>query len=119
MSRTLARSVDGLAVYGQALPRRQVYGPTDLIGKMPYSLLAIFANFQVNLLHARTKENMSDTHAKGRLGGRAPKLSAKRQRALMRMYDTGEYTTTNVCTVPAPPLTARCNGTKPQPQPDN
>lgn len=34
---------------------------------------------------------MAVVRAKGKLRGRAPKLSAKQQRELVRMYGTGEY----------------------------
>jgi DNA invertase Pin-like site-specific DNA recombinase len=69
----------------------QVYDPTDPMGKMFYSILAIFAEFEVDLLRPRTKEGMALARAKGKLRGRPPKLSTKQQRELARMYGTGEY----------------------------
>jgi DNA invertase Pin-like site-specific DNA recombinase len=63
----------------------QVYDPTDPMGKMFYSTLAIFAEFEVDLLRARTKEGMAVARAKGKLRGSAPKLSTKQPRELVRM----------------------------------
>jgi len=39
----------------------------------------------------RTKEGMAIARAKGKLKGKKPKLSDRRQSELRRMYDTGEY----------------------------
>ncbi|MBA8823928.1 DNA invertase Pin-like site-specific DNA recombinase [Saccharopolyspora lacisalsi] len=62
------------------------------MGKMFFNILATFAEFEVDLLRARTKESMAVAKAKGKLRGKQPKLSAKQQRELVRMYGTGEYT---------------------------
>jgi DNA invertase Pin-like site-specific DNA recombinase len=40
----------------------------------------------------RTREGMAVARAQGKLKGRQPKLSAKQQRELTRMHETGEYT---------------------------
>jgi len=39
----------------------------------------------------RTKEGMAIARAKGKLKGKKPKLSDRRQTELRRMYDTGDY----------------------------
>lgn len=103
----LARSVPDARAIGDELAGRgiklslggQVYDPTDPMGKMFYSILAIFAEFEVDLLRARTKEGMAVARAKGKLRGRAPKLSSKQQRELVRMYGTGEYTIADLADV--------------------
>lgn len=78
----------------------QVYDPTDPMGKLFYSILAIFAKFEVDLLRASTKEGgMAVARAKGKLRGRAPKLSTKQQRELVRMHGTGEYTIADLADV--------------------
>jgi DNA invertase Pin-like site-specific DNA recombinase len=56
------------------------------------TILAVFAEFEVDLLRARTKEGMAAARAKGRLRGRQPKLSVKQQSEQWKMYGTGEYT---------------------------
>ena len=39
----------------------------------------------------RTREGMVVARAKGKLRGKTPKLSDRRQNELRRMHDTGEY----------------------------
>lgn len=96
----LARSVpdaraigDDLAARGVALSLgASVYDPTDPMGKMFFNILATFAEFEVDLLRMRTREGMAVARAKGKLRGRAPKLSARQQAELRRMHATGSYT---------------------------
>ena len=54
---------------------------------------------EVDLLRMRTREGMAVARAKGKLRGKQPKLSAKQQRELMRMYGTGEYTIADLAEV--------------------
>ncbi|GAB2751284.1 hypothetical protein GCM10027174_27550 [Salinifilum aidingensis] len=69
------------------------------MGKMFFNILATFAEFEVDILRARTKEGMAVAKAKGKLRGKQPKLSAKQQRELVRMYGTGEYTIADLAEV--------------------
>jgi len=118
----LARSVPDARAIGDDLAARgvklslggQVYDLTDPMGKMFYSIRVIFAEFEVDLLRARTREGMAVARTKGKLRGRAPKLSSKQQRELVRMHSTGEYTIADladVFTVSAPRYTAPCTAT--------
>jgi anti-anti-sigma factor len=83
----LARSVPDARQIGGSLAQRgirlqlgtMVYDPTDPMGKMFFNILATFAEFEVDLLRMRTREGMAIAKAKGKLKGRAPKLSAHRQ----------------------------------------
>ena len=96
----LARSVPDARAIGDDLVARgvalslggSVYDPHDPMGKMFFNILATFAEFEVDLLRMRTREGMAVARAKGRLKGRAPKLSARQQRELGRMHATGDYT---------------------------
>ena len=95
----LARSVpDARAIADELLKRgvklqlgSTVHDPTDPMGKMFFNILATFAEFESDLIRLRTKEGMAVAKAKGKLKGKKPKLSDKQQRELRRMYDTGEY----------------------------
>lgn len=95
----LARSVpdardiaDSLAARGVKLALgSSVYDPTDAMGKMFFNILATFAEFEADLIRMRTREGMAIARAKGKLRGKQPKLSEKRQKELRRMHDTGEY----------------------------
>ncbi|GAB2750720.1 hypothetical protein GCM10027174_26720 [Salinifilum aidingensis] len=78
---------------------------------MFFTILTTFAEFEVDLLRARTKEGMAV--ATGKLRGKQPKLSTKQQRELVRMYSTGNDTSTisPSCSRSAgPPYTAPCSG---------
>lgn len=95
----LARSVpdaraiaDELAKHGVRLALgASVYDPNDPMGKMFFNVLATFAEFETDLIRMRTKEGMAVARAKGKLKGKKPKLSERRQTELRRMYDTGDY----------------------------
>jgi DNA invertase Pin-like site-specific DNA recombinase len=68
-----------------------IYDPADPMGKMFFGILALFAEFEVDLLRMRTREGMAIARAKGHLKGRAPKLSATRQAHLVKLHDAGEH----------------------------
>ena len=95
----LARSVPDARTIADQLVARGVklalgscvYDPTDPMGKMFFNILATFAEFEGDLIRLRTREGMAIARARGKLRGKQPKLSDKQQRELRRMYDTGEY----------------------------
>lgn len=100
----LARSIpDARAIADQLTARgarlaigRTLYDPADPIGKMFFNVLAAFAEFESDLIRARTREGMAIARAKGKLRGKQPKLSTKQQRELRRMHETGEYSITDL-----------------------
>ena len=55
------------------------------------NVLATFAEFEADLSRMRTREGMVISRAKGKLRGKQPKLSDRKQRELCRMHATGEY----------------------------
>ncbi len=69
-----------------------IHDPSDPMSKMFFSVLAIFAEFEVDLLRMRTREGMKVAKANGKLRGKQPKLSAANQRRLCQMQGTGEHT---------------------------
>jgi DNA invertase Pin-like site-specific DNA recombinase len=95
----LARSVPDARQIADALVERgvklalgtSVYDPGDPMGKMFFNILATFAEFEADLIRMRTREGMAIARAKGKLRGKQPKLSEKQQKELCRMYDSGEY----------------------------
>ena len=95
----LARSVPDARHIADALVDRgvklalgaSVYDPTDPMGKMFFNILAAFAEFEADLIRLRTREGMAIARAKGKLRGKRPKLSDKQHKELWRMYETGEY----------------------------
>ena len=95
----LARSVPDARAIADELEKRgvklalgaSIYDPTDPMGKMFFNILATFAEFESDLIRMRTKEGMAIARANGKLKGKKPKLSDRRQIELRRMYDTGDY----------------------------
>lgn len=68
------------------------YDPTDPIGRLMFNVLSRVAEFEADLVRARTREGMAIAKAKGRLKGKAPKLSAPQRRQLLRLAVEGEHT---------------------------
>ena len=76
----LARSIpDARAIADQLTARgarlaigRTLYDPADPIGKMFFNVLATFAEFESDLIRARTREGMAIARAKGKLRGKQP-----------------------------------------------
>ena len=47
----------------------------------------------------RTREGMAVARAKGKLRGKKPKLSVRQSRELRRMYDSGDYSISDLAEV--------------------
>jgi DNA invertase Pin-like site-specific DNA recombinase len=62
------------------------------MGKMFFSILATFAEFEIDLLRLRTREGMAIGRAKGRLRGKQSKLSARQQAHLVQLHQSGQHT---------------------------
>ncbi len=54
------------------------------------------AEFESDLIRARTREGMQVAKAKGRLRGKQPKLSMPQQRHLMELHSAGTHSTTEL-----------------------
>ena len=70
---------------------RSIHDPCDPMGKLFFNILATFAEFEADLIKLRTREGMAVARAKGKLRGKEPNLSERQQKELRRMYDTGDY----------------------------
>jgi DNA invertase Pin-like site-specific DNA recombinase len=96
----LARSVPDARAIADELEEREVrlqlgatvYDPADPMGKMFFGILAVFAEFEADLLSLRTREGMAVARAKGRLKGKPPKLSGAQQAHLLKQLATREHT---------------------------
>ncbi len=85
--------VDGLAARGVKLSiGGSIYDPTDPMGKLLFNVLAMVAEFETDLIRARTREGMKIAKAKGRLRGKQPKLSPKQEAHLAGLHASVEYT---------------------------
>ncbi|MDF1480331.1 recombinase family protein [Leifsonia sp. H3M29-4] len=67
-----------------------VYDPLDPIGKMVFQVLGVFAEFEREILRARTREGMAIARSKGRLKGKQPKLTGAQDRHVLRRYEDKE-----------------------------
>ena len=103
----LARSVPDARAIADELEKRSVklalgasvYDPADPMGKMFFNILATFAEFEADLIRLRTREGMAVARAKGKLRGKMPKLSARRQAELRRMYDAGDHSISDLAEI--------------------
>lgn len=96
----LGRSVRDLHTIADDLGARGValniggarHDPLDPFGRLFFTLLAAFAEFERELMRARTREGMAIARAKGNLRGRAPKLNAKQRAHLLALGAAGQHT---------------------------
>lgn len=103
----LARSVPDARAIGDSLADRSVklqigasvYDPSDPMGKMFFNILATFAEFEADLIKMRTREGMALARSRGKLRGKKPKLSDRQQKELRRMYDTSNYSISDLAEV--------------------
>jgi DNA invertase Pin-like site-specific DNA recombinase len=72
-----------------------VYDPTDPVGRLLFNVLGM-AEFEADLIRARTREGMAIAKAAGKLRGRKPKLTASQEKHLVQLHRTGEHTTSEI-----------------------
>ncbi len=72
------------------------YDPTDPVGRLPFNVLAMVAEFERDLISMRTKEGMAVARAKGHLKGKQPKLSIAQRKLLFDVQDRGEFTQSEI-----------------------
>jgi DNA invertase Pin-like site-specific DNA recombinase len=97
----LTRSLpDARAIADELTTRRvrlslggSVYDATDPVGRLLFNVLAMVAEFEVDLIRLRTREGMRIAKAKGRLRGKQPKLNPRQEAHLVALLKSGEYST--------------------------
>jgi DNA invertase Pin-like site-specific DNA recombinase len=77
----------------------EIYDPTSPTGRLFFNVLAMMAEFESDLIRARTREGMAVAKAKGRLRGRAPKLTARQEAHALALLDGGEHTMSEVADI--------------------
>jgi DNA invertase Pin-like site-specific DNA recombinase len=96
----LARSVSDAHDIAKELTAREVklnlggsiHDPTDTMGKLLVTTLAMIAEFEADLTRMRTRVGMKIAKAKGRLRGKKPKLSVRQEAHLVALHKAGEHT---------------------------
>ena len=61
-------------------------------GRAMFGMLSVLAELQRELIVANTRDGLAAARARGRVGGRRPKLSARQLDQAQHMYDTGDHT---------------------------
>jgi DNA invertase Pin-like site-specific DNA recombinase len=61
-------------------------------GKLFFTMVAGFAEFEHSMMVARTKEGLAAARARGRVGGRKPKMTATKVDEAKRLYGEGNLT---------------------------
>lgn len=61
-----------------------------------FTTLAMVAEFEADLISARTREGMAIAKAQGKLKGRPPKLSAAQQRHVRELAADGRHTQSDI-----------------------
>lgn len=80
--------------YGQS-----TYLPDDPSGRLFFTMLAAFAEFERGLISLRTRDGLATAKRHGRLGGRPPKLSADREKLLVKLVTSDQHTQREAATL--------------------
>lgn len=62
-------------------------------GRLFFTMIAAFAEFEREIMKARTLDGLAAARARGRNGGRKPKMDAKKSAVAVQMYDSGKGVT--------------------------
>ncbi|CAM98478.1 recombinase family protein [Clavibacter michiganensis] len=95
----LARSLRDATDIAEELTQREVrlnlggavYDPTDPVGRLLFNVLGMVAEFESDLIRARTREGMAVARVRGKLKGRKPKLSPAQERHLVALHRAGDH----------------------------
>jgi hypothetical protein len=74
-------------------------------GRLMYRMLAAIAEFQRDLIVANTREGLAAARARGRKGGRKPKLTGHQVQLAQQLYDAGEKTVAEIAAIFTVPRT--------------
>lgn len=91
--------VDELTTHGVRLQiGATVHDPDDPVGRLLLNVLAMVAEFEADLIRARTRtrEGMAIAKAKGKLKGRKPKLTPAQERHLVDLHHAGDHTSAEI-----------------------
>jgi DNA invertase Pin-like site-specific DNA recombinase len=96
----LGRSVLHLVTLGAHLRERGVglhvieqgIDTTTAEGRAMFGMLSVLAELQRELIVANTRDGLAAARARGRTGGRRPKLNAEQIALAQQLYDAGERT---------------------------
>ena len=96
---------------------------TTAHGKLVFGMFALMAEYEAALIKERTLAGLAAARARGRTGGRKPKMTAALIDKAPRMYDSRQFTMAEIATsCGVTPMTIYRNirtdpGTAPEPSP--
>jgi DNA invertase Pin-like site-specific DNA recombinase len=66
-------------------------------GKFMFTLMAGISQFERDLISQRTKEGLAAARARGKVGGRKPKLDINKKKAIYELYQQKSMTVQAIC----------------------
>src|SRR5450755_3348245 len=109
----LGRSVLHLVTLGAELRERGVglhvteqgIDTTTAEGRAMFGMLSVLAELQRELILANTRDGLSAARARGRTGGRRPRLNAGQVAIAQELYDAGDHTVQQIADLFSVPRT--------------
>jgi DNA invertase Pin-like site-specific DNA recombinase len=68
-------------------------------GKMVFQIFGALAQFERNLIRERTMAGLAAARARGRKGGKKPKLNAAQVETMKKMYDSRKHSISEICEI--------------------
>ena len=94
----LHETVNRLAARGVALfIDGKVYDPADPMGKMFIGMLGLMAEFESDLIRARTRDAIAAAAAAGKMKGRPHTLTQEERAYLLQVYETRQFKIETLC----------------------
>lgn len=103
----LGRSIQHLIQTVKALSDRKIgfrslqenIDTTTSGGKLIFHIFSALAEFERDLIKERTEAGLKAARARGRMGGRPPALDNRQISKMMKMYEDGNNTVTEICKI--------------------
>lgn len=67
-------------------------------GEFTFHLFAALAQFERNIIQERTRAGLKAARARGRVGGRKPKVTTQSKREMQALYDSNSVSVVAICT---------------------
>jgi DNA invertase Pin-like site-specific DNA recombinase len=67
------------------------------MGKFVFHVFGALGQLEKDIIRERTMAGLSAARARGRVGGRPPKLDTKKQKRIRELYDKKEMTVKEIC----------------------
>lgn len=103
----LGRSLKHLIEVVEGLENRKVgfaslqegINTTTSGGRLVFHIFGALSEFERNLIRERTHAGLTAARARGRMGGRKPKLKPAQVKTLRRMYDSRKHSIKEICKI--------------------